>query len=73
MLNQNWAKYCLLNMNNSISQIGIGTGPVKTAVFGRLIPKWDIYGVPVTHATLIMDEVKGDEVIIFRERFPVLI
>ena len=51
-------------MNNSISQIGIGTGPVKTAVFGRLIPKWDIYGVPVTHATLIMDEVKGDEVII---------
>ena len=35
---------------------------MKTAVAGKLIPKWDIYGLPVTNATLIMDEVKANEV-----------
>ena len=45
-------------------QISVGTGPTITAVSGKLIPKFGLYGVPITHSGLLMDSCPEDTILV---------
>ncbi|XP_023339626.1 soluble guanylate cyclase 88E [Eurytemora carolleeae] len=45
-------------------KITIGTGPVTCTVSGSVIPTFNVYGVPVQQTSLLMDECKGNEILI---------
>ena len=45
-------------------EIAVGCGLTVTAVSRGSVPKFGVYGVPVTHASLLLDEAPEDAIII---------